>query len=86
MTEKKKRCRYQVWDGPRGMSNYQCFSAAKATRPLKIRATKTTPEHREELPVCGTHANAYDRDPQSFAHSAYDWNGSPYKSKVQEYK
>jgi hypothetical protein len=80
MSEPRLRCRYSVWERGRGMSNYQCWNAAKTTRPLDVRGS------REELPVCGVHARAVDRDPTAWMHSAYWWDGSPYSAKVQETK
>lgn len=84
-TNQKLRCRYQVWGGPREMFSYQCWNAAKTTRSLAVRGTKEVPAHREDLPVCGTHARAVDRDPTGFDRAAYVWNGSKYESPVQEH-
>lgn len=87
MTERKKRCRYQVWERGRGMNAYQCFSAAKTERELWLRPLKDRPEHAELLPVCGTHANAVDRDPRLRVHSAYEpRRDDMWHAKVEEYK
>lgn len=46
-----------------------------STRPLRLYGTKELPERTEEL-----------RNPTAWTSTAYQWNGSQYEQKVQEYK
>lgn len=91
MTERARRCRYQVWERGRGARPYQCQSRAVDERELTIRAHRIDGElvkaATASLPVCGTHRNVVDRDPRPDVHSAYQWTDSdgPYRARVAEY-
>jgi hypothetical protein len=87
----KKRCRYQVWSGGRGMANFQCRYPAKDERDLYVRAHRIDgtliPARVERLPVCGTHRNAWDRDPRPNVHGSYQWSEGDgiWKPKAEEF-
>lgn len=88
MSENRLRCRYQVWERGRGVRSYQCQRAAVDERELYVRAHRINgelvSETIERLPVCGTHRNAWDRDPRPTVHFAYQWSDSDGKWSPRE--
>ena len=91
MAERKRRCRYQVWERGRGMRPYQCTHGARHERTLLVRAHiidgHLVHASNQLLPVCGSHRNAYDRKPRPDAHHAYQWSETDgvYRPRVEEF-